>query len=261
MSRLPPLQDQTPQRRLLHPLPRRQEADAATGRLPAPEPARQSRRIDPSPRQHPPARAPHQTRHRRRRLGHHLPPRTPLDRVHPGPARPSPSPTHRHRPNAAADRSGVDLGVKHLAALSTGEFVPNPRAGAATAAKLRRAHRELARTRWRRERDGALVAHPKGQTRCAPTRGRSRAQARVARLQSLLAEQRAQTLHRLTKRLAIGHELVAVEDLHVAGMTRSARGTPQQPGRNVRAKARIALAPRFAPPAKPARPADGETQA
>lgn len=169
---------------------------------------------------------------------------------------------------------GVDVGVKHLAALSTGEHVPNPRAGAKLAAQLRRAQRALARTQWRRERDDALVTHPKGQTRCAPTAGRRRAQARVARLQTLLAEQRAQTLHRLTKRLATGHDLIAVEDLNVAGMTRSARGTLDQPGRNVRAKAglnreildvafgelrrqleyktswygsQIALAPRFAP--------------
>jgi putative transposase len=58
----------------------------------------------------------------------------------------------------------------------------------------------------------------------------------VARLHHLTALRRATALHTLTKQLATGWETVALEDLNVAGMTRSARGTVDQPGRNVRQK-------------------------
>ncbi|WP_447643512.1 RNA-guided endonuclease InsQ/TnpB family protein [Nocardioides zeae] len=48
---------------------------------------------------------------------------------------------------------------------------------------------------------------------------------------------RAGVLHQVTKRLATGWAVVGVEDLNVAGLTASARGTSNAPGRNVAAKA------------------------
>jgi putative transposase len=51
-----------------------------------------------------------------------------------------------------------------------------------------------------------------------------------------VSERRAGWLHQLTKQLATGWAVVAVEDLNVAGMTASAKGTVEKPGRNVRAK-------------------------
>ena len=59
----------------------------------------------------------------------------------------------------------------------------------------------------------------------------------VARLHHEVALRRGTAIHTLTKRLAAGFDTVAVEDLNVAGMVRSAKGTVEQPGRNVRAKA------------------------
>lgn len=105
------------------------------------------------------------------------------------------------RAQAAAGAVGVDVGVHHLAALSTGEIVPNPRIKKAGARALARAARAHARTQ--------------------PGSGRrERARRRVARLLHLEAARRAGVLHGLTKRLATGWAVVAVEDLHVAGMTR-----------------------------------------
>ncbi|MDO5628521.1 MAG: RNA-guided endonuclease TnpB family protein [Mobilicoccus sp.] len=182
----------------------------------------------------------------------------------------SPTPTQR-----AGGAIGVDVGVHALAALSTGQIITNPRAGRRAARRLTRAQRALSRTAWR-TRDGQLTHNPRtpGKT---PTAGRIKARARVARLQALLSEQRNQGLHRLTKTLATSHELIALEDLNVAGMTRSARGTIEQPGTGVAAKsglnrsildasfaelrrqityktswygARVILAPRFAPTSK-----------
>jgi putative transposase len=121
------------------------------------------------------------------------------------------------RVQAAAGTVGVDVGVHHLAALSTGELIPNPRTKATHARTLASAGRAYARTQ-------------------PGSRRRERVRRRLVRLQHLEAARRAGVLHGLTKRLATGWAVVAVEDLNVAGMTRSARGTAEAPGRNVRAK-------------------------
>lgn len=132
------------------------------------------------------------------------------------PARPV-EPTRRQR---AAGTVGVDLGVHHLAALSDGTTVDNPRPLTRALRRLAKAQRALARTQ-------------KGSAR------RRKAAARVGRLHHQIAERRAGYLHQLTKRLATSWACVAIEDLHVVGLTRSARGTLASPGRNVRAKAAL----------------------
>ena len=132
-------------------------------------------------------------------------------------------PTARQRD---AGRVGVDVGVKYLAALSkpldagdgTTRFVLNPRHIRAAEKRLTRAQRALSRTR-------------KGSAR------REKAKRRVGRLHHEVTVRRVMALHRLTKRLATGFAVVAVEDLNVAGMTRSAKGTIEAPGRRVRQKA------------------------
>jgi len=121
---------------------------------------------------------------------------------------------HRHR---QAGTVGVDLGVHTLAALSTGETIDNPRHLDAARTRLTKAQRALSRTQ-------------KGSNR------RRRAARLVGRRHHEVAERRATTLHALTKTLATQWSTIAIEDLNVAGMTRSARGTVDHPGRNVRAK-------------------------
>lgn len=59
----------------------------------------------------------------------------------------------------------------------------------------------------------------------------------VARLSGLVAQRRASSQHLLTKQLVTQFAHVALEDLRVKNMTRSARGTQDAPGRNVAAKA------------------------
>ena len=132
------------------------------------------------------------------------------------PAIASPLPNRTQR---IAGTVGVDLGIARLATLSTGveTSYPNPRHLAGAGRRLARAQRALSRTQ-------------KGSKR------RAKARARVAELHHLVAERRAATLHQITKHLAVKFETVAIEDLNVSGMTRSARGTIDQPGRNVRQK-------------------------
>ncbi|WBP91970.1 IS607 family element RNA-guided endonuclease TnpB [Kitasatospora cathayae] len=137
----------------------------------------------------------------------------------------SDKPTRRQ---AGRGTVGVDLGVKVLAALSQPldaadpgtALVPNPRHLRHAAKRLAKAQRALART-------------VKGSAR------RDKARRRVARLHHEVAVRRKSGIHELTKRLATGFAVVAVENLNVAGMTASARGTVERPGRNVRQKASL----------------------
>lgn len=123
-------------------------------------------------------------------------------------------------------RVGVDLGVKHLAALSkpldpddpASAFVANPRHLRQAEHRLAKAQRALSRT----QKDSAR---------------RAKARRRVARLHHEVAVRRNTALHAITKQLTTCFAEVAIEDLNVAGMTRTARGTIEAPGRRVKQKA------------------------
>jgi len=107
---------------------------------------------------------------------------------------------------------GVDVGVTHLAVLSTGEVVDNPRHLAAAGRRLRRLARRLSR------RQG-----PDRRTRRAPSRRWDRARAGLTRAHRRVADLRRDGLHKLTTTLAREFGTVVVEDLHVAGMLRNRR--------------------------------------
>lgn len=127
-------------------------------------------------------------------------------------------PCRPSRRQTDSGRIGVDVGVHHLAALSDGTIIDNPHHLNNARGRLTKAQRALARTQ-------------RGSNR------RRRAASRVGRRHHEVAERRATTLHTLTKKLATGWSTVAIEDLNVAGMSRSAKGTADKPGVNVRAKA------------------------
>jgi putative transposase len=60
--------------------------------------------------------------------------------------------------------------------------------------------------------------------------------AEIAKLRARQAQRRQDFTHKLTTDLAQRHGWVAIEDLRVKGMTRSAKGTTDEPGRNVKQK-------------------------
>ena len=97
---------------------------------------------------------------------------------------------------------GVDLGVKHLATLSDGTVVENPRYLRKSERKLKKAQRELSRK-------------AKGSKR------RAKAREKVANLHARVANQRLDALHKLTTRLAETFSDISIEDLHVAGMVKN----------------------------------------
>jgi putative transposase len=106
----------------------------------------------------------------------------------------------------------VDLGVKSLAVLSTGEVIANPK------------HLELAQRRLRRlQRQACRRMGPDRRTRQAPSGRWRRTQVRITRLHAAVAHARRDGLHQLTTRLATRFGTVVVEDLHVAGMPRNRR--------------------------------------
>jgi IS605 OrfB family transposase len=99
---------------------------------------------------------------------------------------------------------GVDVGVRHLAMLSTGQTVPNPRALEQSLRKLRLLNRELAR-------------------RTPGSRRRNRTRHRLARVHARAANLRGDAMHKLTTALATPHGTVVIEQLNVAGLLRNRR--------------------------------------
>ncbi|HVS28566.1 MAG TPA: transposase [Solirubrobacteraceae bacterium] len=124
---------------------------------------------------------------------------------------------------------GIDRGVTTTVALSSGELRCCPSLPLRQAGRLRRLARKAGRqetARRRRPNDQRRRSHRHQRTLHAFARIRAR-EARIRRDFS----------HKLTTDLAKNHSLVAIEDLRVTSMTRSAKGTITEPGRNVRAKA------------------------
>ncbi|HEY2957331.1 MAG TPA: IS607 family element RNA-guided endonuclease TnpB [Actinomycetota bacterium] len=107
---------------------------------------------------------------------------------------------------------GIDAGVRHLAVLSTGQVVPNPRPLEQAQRRLRRLNRQLARRHGPRAPDG---------TRRAPSGGWQQSRQRLARAHARVAHIRRDGLHKLTAELVARHGTVVVEHLNVAGMLRN----------------------------------------
>jgi len=63
-----------------------------------------------------------------------------------------------------------------------------------------------------------------------------RAKVRVRKLHSRIANLRRDTLHKTSHEISQNHAIVVIEDLQVRNMSKSAAGSVQTPGRNVRAK-------------------------
>lgn len=59
---------------------------------------------------------------------------------------------------------------------------------------------------------------------------------KIQRLHSHIANIRLDHLHKVTSEISKNHAMIVIEDLKVSNMSKSAKGTAEQPGRNVRAK-------------------------
>src|SRR6266700_3837718 len=113
---------------------------------------------------------------------------------------------------------GIDRGVAVSATLSTGELLHVPGLTAPERKRMRRLERKLARAR-------------RGSNR------RARVKLAIAGLRAREADRRKDWAEKASTGIARRFDLIRVEDLQIGNMTRSARGTADAPGRNVRAKA------------------------
>lgn len=115
-------------------------------------------------------------------------------------------------PTRTRQAVGVDVGVKSLAVLSTGQTIPNPKHLEIAQRELRRLQRQAARRVGRDKR-----------ARRDPSKRWCKTQARIAKLHTRVANARRDGLHKLSTRLVRTHGAIVIEDLHVAGMVRNRR--------------------------------------
>jgi putative transposase len=113
---------------------------------------------------------------------------------------------------------GLDRGIVVSAALSTGEMLACPRLSAGRQRRLKLLQRKLARAR-------------RGSNR------RARVKLTIARLKAREADARKDWVEKLSTDLARRFDVIRVENLRVRDMTRAAKGTIDNPGHDVRAKA------------------------
>jgi putative transposase len=114
--------------------------------------------------------------------------------------------------------AGIDRGVVVSAALSTGELLRAPVLAARERNRMRRLERKLARAK--------RGSHRRAQVKHA-----------IARLHARQADRRKDWVEKTTTGIARRFDVIRVEDLRITNMTRSARGTRENPGRNVSQKA------------------------
>ena len=112
---------------------------------------------------------------------------------------------------------GIDLGIARFATFSDGTFLAPLSSFKKHETRLRRYQRAMSRktpfsNNWKK------------------------AKARIQRIHTRIANARRDYLHKATTTISQNHAMVCIEDLQVRNMSKSAAGTTQQPGKNVRAK-------------------------
>jgi putative transposase len=112
---------------------------------------------------------------------------------------------------------GIDMGIARFATLSDGSFYAPLNSFKRHEMALRKAQQAMSRktkfsNNWKK------------------------AKARVQRIHSRIGNVRRDFLHKTSTALSQNHAMVCIEDLQVGNMSRSAAGTADAPGRNVRAK-------------------------
>ncbi|ANF12316.1 Gifsy-1 prophage GlpA [Klebsiella pneumoniae] len=123
-----------------------------------------------------------------------------------------PEPVHK-----AASMVGLDAGVTKLATLSDGTVYQPVNSFKASQRKLAMLQRQLSRkvkfsASWQKQKK------------------------KIQRLHSHIANIRRDYLHKVTSEISKNHAMIVIEDLKVSNMSKSAKGTAERPGRNIRAK-------------------------
>lgn len=120
---------------------------------------------------------------------------------------------------------GIDRGVKNTLALSDGTMLQAPTLSQGERARFLKLERRLARQNTAARR-----------TKTWHSKRRVQSLDQLATLRQKLNDRRADWVEKTTTDLARTYDLVAVEDLRIKNMVRSAAGTIETPGTNVAAK-------------------------
>ncbi|AUU34037.1 RNA-guided endonuclease InsQ/TnpB family protein [Proteus mirabilis] len=112
---------------------------------------------------------------------------------------------------------GLDAGVTKLATLSDGTVYPPVSSFKVNQRKLARLQRKLSRkikfsANWQKQKR------------------------KIQHLHSHIANIRKDSLHKVTSEISKNHAMIVIEDLKVSNMSKSAKGTTERHGRNVKAK-------------------------
>src|SRR5690606_32954168 len=107
---------------------------------------------------------------------------------------------------------GIDVGIARFATMSYHSLI-------APLNSLRQHQQRLARYQRRMHRKVKFSNNWK------------KAKAHVQKIHSRIANARKDFLHKITTTISQNHALVCIEDLQVGNMSRSAKGTLEQPGR------------------------------
>jgi putative transposase len=113
---------------------------------------------------------------------------------------------------------GIDVGVNVFAALSDGTTYEPVNSLKKLEKQLHKAQRDLSRKK-------------KG------SNNRKKQVRKLALLHEKIANNRNDYLHKSSTEISKNHAVVVLEDLRISNMSRSAKGTIENPGRNVKAKA------------------------
>ncbi|TCK33361.1 putative transposase [Paraburkholderia sp. BL8N3] len=117
----------------------------------------------------------------------------------------------------ATSAVGIDVGIARFATFSDGTFLAPLHSFKKHEARLRRYQRAMSRktkfsSNWKK------------------------AKVRVQRIHTCIGNVRRDYLHKATTTISQNHAMVCIEDLRVRTMSRSAAGSTEAPGKNVRAK-------------------------
>ena len=122
------------------------------------------------------------------------------------------------RPQPASSSAiGIDMGIARFATMSDGSYLAPLSSFKKHETRLRRYQRAMSRktkfsNNWKK------------------------AKAKVQKIHSRIGNARRDYLHKATTTISQNHAMVCIEDLQVRNMSKSAAGTTEQPGKNVKAK-------------------------
>ena len=112
---------------------------------------------------------------------------------------------------------GIDMGIARFATLSNGEFFVPLNAFKTFKGKLAKLQRQL-------------------KNRVKFSQNWQKLKAKIGKLHHKIANCRKDFLHKISTQISKNHAMIYIEDLQVANMSKSAKGTAEQHGKNVAAK-------------------------